>query len=70
MPSVYTRYGELARFRNLDPITDDEVAGLIQTISSKVLALCVRRGYLSRDGEQVAHRPLVRIASTSLGTCR
>ena len=58
LDGVYTRYGELARFRNLDPITDDEVAGLIQTISSKVLALCVRRGYLSRDGEQAAHPDL------------
>ena len=53
LDGVYTRYGELARFCTLDPITDDEVATLIQGISTKVMALCVRRGYLNKDGEQV-----------------
>ena len=58
LDGVYTRYGALARFRNLDAITDDEVATLIQAISTKVMALCIRRGYLSKDGEQVAHPDL------------
>ena len=58
LDGVYTRYGELARFRNLDPITDDEVATLIQAIGTKVMALCVRRGYLNKDGEQVAQPDL------------
>jgi len=58
LDGVYTRYGELARFRNLAPITDDEVAALIQAIGTKVMALCVRRGYLNKDGEQVAHPDL------------
>jgi hypothetical protein len=58
LDGVYTHYGDVPRFRNLDAITDDEVASLIQAISGKVMELCVRRGYLSKDGEQVAHPEL------------
>jgi len=58
LDGVYNRYGERARFRNIDFITDDEVAALIQLISTKVMDLCVRRGYLSKDGEPVAHPDL------------
>ena len=41
------------------PTPGDEVAGLIQAVSSKVKALCIRRGYLSKDGDQVAHPDLI-----------
>lgn len=58
LDGVYTRYGDLPRFRNLDPITDDEVAALVQAISTKVMEVCIRRGYLSKDGEHVAHPEL------------
>ena len=52
---VYTRYGDVARFRNLDPITDDEVACLVESIATRVQSLCIRRGYLDKDGDIVLH---------------
>jgi hypothetical protein len=50
---VYTRYGEVARFRNVDPITDNEVASLVEIIASRVRSLCIKRGYLDKDGDIV-----------------
>ena len=50
---VYQRFDGIPRFRNLDPITDDDVADLAQSISHKVLRHLRRKGYLDRDGEVV-----------------
>jgi len=50
---VHTRYGDVARFRNIEPITDDDVASLVEGIATRVQSLCVRRGYLDKDGDIV-----------------
>jgi hypothetical protein len=55
---VYIRYGDIARFRNLDPITDDEVASLVESIANRVRTLCIRRGYLDKDGDIVLNPAL------------
>ena len=55
---VYTTVGDGARFRNLQPITDEEVAGLIAAISQKVMAYLTKQGYLDKDGEIVLN-PMV-----------
>jgi len=52
---VYTRYGDVARFRNIEPITDDDVASLVEGIATRVQSLCIRRGYLDKDGDIVPH---------------
>ena len=55
---VYTRYGDVARFRNLDPITDNEVASLVENIANRVRSLCIKRGYLNKDGDIVVNPAL------------
>ena len=47
---VYTRYGGVAHFRNLDEVTDDEVASLIESIATRV------RGQLTRVSVWLLHR--------------
>ena len=46
---------ETFRFRNLETITDKEVEKLLLEISSKVLKLLKKQGYLNHDGEMVNH---------------
>jgi hypothetical protein len=43
------------RFRNLEAITDKEVEKLLLEISSKILKLLKKHGYLNHDGEMVNH---------------
>jgi hypothetical protein len=52
---VYKRYGDVARFRNIEPITYDDVASLVEGIATHVQSLCIRRGYLDKDGDIVLH---------------
>lgn len=53
LDGVYTMVGGKPVWRNLEGITDKEVAGLIEKISRKVIRHLRRRGYLDRDGEVV-----------------
>ena len=46
---------ETFRFRNLEAITDKEVEKLLVEISSKVLKLLKKHGYVNHDGEMVNH---------------
>ena len=50
---VYTRYGDVARFRNLESINDEEVESLVERIANRVRSLCIKRGYLNKDGDIV-----------------
>ena len=50
---VYTRVKEKAHFRKLDPISDDEVAVLLEKISQKVMRYLKKIGYLDESGEIV-----------------
>jgi hypothetical protein len=50
---VYTRVAGQARFKNLDLITDEEVADLVHAISNRCLRYLQKQGYLDKDGEVV-----------------
>jgi len=52
---VYTLVNGKPRFKNFSPITDEEVASLIENISHRVLQYLKRKGYLNKDGEIVNH---------------
>jgi hypothetical protein len=54
---VYTRLKEKPQWRNLDPISDEEVQRLVDTISKKVMRYLIRRGYLDSEG-QIVENPL------------
>ena len=47
---VYINHLGKARFKNIDPITDNEVAELITKISERVLKYLQRQGYLNNEG--------------------
>jgi len=53
LDGVYTEINGVVRFRNIDPITDDEVAWLCENIAKKVLLHLTKEGYLDKDGEVV-----------------
>ena len=53
LDGVYTEVKGLVRFRNIDAITDDEVASLVETIAQKVLRHLQRKGYLDKEGDAV-----------------
>lgn len=50
---VYSRVKEKPLFRKLEPITDDEVAILLEKISQKVMRYLRKIGYLDENGEIV-----------------
>jgi hypothetical protein len=50
---VYTNVGDEPRFRNIDPITDDEVAALVERIAQAVMRYLKKMGYLDKEGEIV-----------------
>jgi hypothetical protein len=52
---VFSESGETFRFRNLATITDREVEKLLVEISSKVMKLLKKLGYLNHEGEMVNH---------------
>jgi hypothetical protein len=52
---VFAGGGETFRFRNLDAITDKEVEKILVDISSKVVKLLKKQGYLNHEGEMVNH---------------
>ena len=52
---VYTNHQGKAKFRNIDAITDDEVAELISKISERILKYLRRLGYLNKEGEIVTN---------------
>jgi hypothetical protein len=52
---VFAGGGETFRFRNLDSITDKEVEKILTDISSKVVKLLKKQGYLNHEGEMVNH---------------
>ena len=53
LDGVYTDVNGVVRFRNIDPITDDEVAWLCENIAKKVMKHLTKEGYLDKDGEVV-----------------
>lgn len=53
LDGVYTEVDGTVRFRNIDTITDDEVAWLCENISKKVMKHLTKEGYLDKDGEMV-----------------
>ena len=53
LDGVYTEVNGVVRFRNIDPITDDEVAWLCENIANKVMEHLTKEGYLDKDGEVV-----------------
>jgi hypothetical protein len=48
------RDGEV-RFRNIDPLTNDDVTGLVEIMSHDVVRYLRRQGYLDKAGEIVEH---------------
>ena len=52
---VYINHLGKARFKNIDPITDNEVAELITKISERVLKYLQRQGYLNNEGEIITN---------------
>lgn len=50
---VYTNIGTHPRLRNTDPITDDEVAALVEKIVQFVMHHLKRMGYLDNEGDIV-----------------
>jgi hypothetical protein len=74
---VFTEVGGTALFRNLPPLTDADVSTLAEAIAKKVMALLVREGLLSKDGEVVTnpdcdeifrdHEGLAAASSASIG---
>lgn len=53
LDGVYTEVNGVVRFRNIDTITDDEVAWLCENIAKKVMKHLTKEGYLDKDGEIV-----------------
>ena len=52
---VFAGGGETFRFRNLEVITDQEVEKILTNISSKVVKLLKKQGYIDHEGEMVNH---------------
>jgi hypothetical protein len=52
---VYERHDGQVRFRNIEPLTNDDVTGLVETISHDVVRYLRRKGYLDKAGEIVEH---------------
>jgi hypothetical protein len=50
---VYTRVNGRPRFRNIEYISDEDVATLVEAISNKVRRYLVKKEYLNKDGELV-----------------
>jgi len=50
---VYTNIGDHPRFRNVVPISDDEVAALVEKIAQFVMRYLKKMGYLDKEGEIV-----------------
>ena len=50
---MFSRYGDVARFRNLESINDEEVASPVESIATRVRSLCIKRGNLNKDGDIV-----------------
>lgn len=48
---VYSQIGDELRFKNLQAISDDEVANLIERIAHAVMRYLKKHGYLDQDGE-------------------
>jgi hypothetical protein len=61
---VYTRVDGKPLFRNLDAITDEEVASLIEGISQKTMRYLKKQGYLDKDGELVLNPLLYELFDT------
>jgi len=55
---VYTRVRGLARFRNIDPITDQEVATLVECIALRVMGYLQKKGFIDKDGDIVVNPTL------------
>ncbi|TWW08406.1 hypothetical protein E3A20_24670 [Planctomyces bekefii] len=53
LDGVFTEINGVVRFRNIDAITDDEVAWLCENIAKKVMKHLTKEGYLDKDGEVV-----------------
>jgi len=53
LDGVYAEVNGIVRFRNIDAITDDEVAWLCENIAKKVMKHLIKEGYLDKDGEVV-----------------
>ena len=52
---VFAGGGETFRFRNLGAITDKEVEKILTDISSKVVKILKKNGYIDHEGEMVNH---------------
>lgn len=50
---VFVKVGEKIVFRNIEAITDEEVAALIKSIAKRVMHHLRRKGYLDKDGEVI-----------------
>lgn len=58
LDGVYTEVNGVVRFRNIDPITDDEVAWLCENIAKKVMKHLTKEGHLDKEGE-VLQNPMM-----------
>ena len=54
---VYTRYGDVARFRNLESVNDEEVASLVESIANRVRSLCITAALAAKVGGKIAFGP-------------
>ena len=52
---VYTMVGDVPRFKNLEPISNEEVANLVGKIAASVMRYLKKKGYLDTDGQIVCH---------------
>jgi len=62
---VYTRVAGQVRFRNIDPITEQEVAATVERIALKVMRYLQKKGYLDKDGEVVTNPTMDELFQTS-----
>jgi hypothetical protein len=53
LDGVYTEVNGVVKLRNIDAITDDEVAWLCENIAKNVMRHLTKEGYLDKDGEVV-----------------
>ena len=53
LDGVYTEVNGVVKLRNIDAITDDEVAWLCENIAKNVMRHLTKEGYLDNDGEVV-----------------
>jgi hypothetical protein len=53
LDGVYTEVNGVVKLRNVDAITDDEVAWLCENIAKNVMRHLTKEGYLDKDGEVV-----------------